>query len=181
MALRAMLRSKLWQGRATYAAMSMLVAWHTLAIIFAPAQHSRAGVAPLRSVLHPYLTLFALDNYWTFFAPNVNGGYQFRYRLEGADGRRFMFIPIEDESWYSPRFWWIKQWQDAIVYNPEINADLAGRLLCREHPSLQPIAVTLIKIEKKDFSPEDHLRGSHPLDLEFVNEKIVKRVPCPAP
>ena len=170
-----MLRSKL-----TYAAMSMLVAWHTLAIIFAPAQHSRAGVRALRLVLHPYLTLFALDNGWTFFAPNIIAGYQFRYRLEEADGTR-MFIPIENESRYSPHFWWIRQWQDAIVYRPQINADLAGRLLCREHPSLHPIAVTLMVVEKKDFNPEDHLRGNHPLDREFVNEKIVKRVPCPAP
>jgi hypothetical protein len=178
-----MLRSKLWHGRAIYAAMSMLVAWHTLAIIFAPAQYTRAGVRALRSVLHPYLTLFALDSAWTFFAPNINAGYQFRYRLEMADGTRFVFIPIEDVSRYSPHFWWIRKWQDAIVYDPEINSDLAGRLLCREHLSLQPIAVTLMEIEKKkkDFKPEDYLRGSHPLDLEFVNEKIVKRVPCPAP
>jgi hypothetical protein len=176
----AILRSKLWRGRLTYVAMSMLVAWHTLAMIFAPVQHTRAGVRALRSVLHPYLTLFALDNYWTFFAPNIDGGYQFRYRLEEADGTHFMFIPINDVSMYSPYFWWIRQMQDAIVYDPD-TADVAGRLLCRKHASLDPIAVTLMEIEKKDFNPEDYLRGSHPLDPEFVKEKIVKRVPCPAP
>ena len=174
-----MLRSKLWHGHAPYAAMSMLVAWHTLAMIFAPAQYTRAGVRTIRSVLHPYLTLFALDNYWTFFAPNINGGYQFRYMLEEADGTRFMSIPIKNVSTYSPHFWQIRQMQDAIVYDPD-TADVAGRLLCREYPLLHPIAVTMMKIEKKDFDPEDYLRGSHPLDPEFVNAKIVRRVPCPA-
>ena len=160
--------------------MSILVAWHTLAIISAPAQHIRARVPALRFVLHPYLTFFALDNNWTFFAPKINGGYQFRYSLEEADGTRSIFIPIEDEGSYSPNFWRIKRSHDAVVSNPKI-ADLFGRLLCREHAPLQPIAVTLMGIEKKDFSPEDYLRSSHPLNLEFLNEKIVKRVPCATP
>jgi hypothetical protein len=172
---------KLWRGRATYAAMSMFVAWHTLAIVYGPAQHRRIGVRVLSSVLHPYLTLLAQDNTtWTFFAPRIDGGYQFRYRLEAADGTHFMFIPIEDESRYSPHFWWIRGWQNAIVYNSEINADLAGRLFCRKHRSLQPIAVTLM-IEKKDFTPQNYLRGSHPLDHKFFSEQIVKRIPCTEP
>jgi hypothetical protein len=142
-------------------------------------------VQALRSALYPYLMLFGLYSSWTFFAPNIDGGFQFRYRLEAADGTRLMFVPIEDESWYSPRFLWIRKWQDAIVYYPQYYpeiADRAGRVLCQEHSSLQPIAVTLMMIDnKKAFAPKDHLRGSHPLDSEFVKERIVRRVPCPAP
>src|SRR5262245_455715 len=146
-----MLRSKSWYGRAIYSVMSVFVAWHTLAIIFAPAQGSRAGVRALRTLFHPYLTLFELDNRWNFFAPKINAWYHFRYILDEADGSRFVFLPIEGMNRYSPHFWWVRQWQDAIVNHPEINADLAGRLLCQKHPSLQPIAVTLMRIEQKDF------------------------------
>jgi len=169
--------SKRWRERAIYAAMSAFVAWHSFAILVAPAPDSAAKLA-LRPLLHPYLTLLGLDNPWDFYAPNIDTGYQFRYLVESADGASRTFVPVEEVSWYRPNFWWIRQWQDAIVDAPDVNADLAGALLCQQHAALHPAAVTLMKAAQKDFSPDDYLHGKQPLDPDFVNETIVKRVAC---
>ena len=83
-----------WRRRLTYGAMSLLVAWHTIAMVIAPAPDSDISEAA-RSLFHPYLTLFWLDNHWGFFAPDVRSGRQFRYVIEDATGKRHAFIPGE--------------------------------------------------------------------------------------
>jgi len=67
--------------------MSLLVTWHTFAMVVAPSPDSDITDAA-RSILDPYLTLFRLDNGWGFFAPDVGSGSQFRYVIEDAAGNR---------------------------------------------------------------------------------------------
>src|SRR5260370_30682135 len=62
-----------WRQRLTYLVMSAFVAWHTLAMVIAPAPESSVLVQTLRAALQPYLTLFRLDNPWNFFAPTIGG------------------------------------------------------------------------------------------------------------
>lgn len=168
---------KTLRARAIYAAMSAFVAWHGLATVTAPVPEA-TGLQPLRDLLRPYLRFFALDNSWDFFAPNVGRGYQFRYVVETADGTGHTFVPIKDVSSFSPRFWWIRQWQDVIVDDPDLNADRAVALLCRKHAALHPTAITLVKLEQKDFSPQDWLAGKRPFDPDFLAPQMITRVEC---
>jgi len=169
---------KTWRERAIYAAMSAFVAWHGLATLTAPVPSEATGLQPLRNLFHPYLWLLSLDNDWDFFAPNVNRGYQFRYVVESTDGTSRTFVPTRDVSWYSPNFWWIRQWQDAIVDDPDLNADRAVALLCRKHAALHPTAISLVAVDQKEFSPRDWLAGKRPFSPDFLAPKLVTRVEC---
>ena len=87
--------------RLAYVAMSVLVVWHSIAMVVAAAPESTLTQAA-RSLLQPYLTLFRLDNNWGFFAPNVPRGRQFRYTIEDAAGTRRSFIPEDKLSRLHP-------------------------------------------------------------------------------
>ncbi len=54
--------AKVWRERMIYAAMSLFVAWHTLAMIVAPAPGESDLIKGLRIVLDPYLHFLRLDN-----------------------------------------------------------------------------------------------------------------------
>ena len=56
--------------RLTYVAMSILLVWHTFAMVIGPAPASPLTRAA-RWLAQPYLTLFGLQNEWGFFAPTV--------------------------------------------------------------------------------------------------------------
>ncbi len=171
--------SKQWCERLIYTALSVFVAWHTLAIVVAPAPDGSVTVQSLRRLLHPYLTLFRLDNKWDFYAPNVGKGHQFRYVIEDAAGTRHTFMPTDDLSWFHPSHWWFRAWYDAIAESPDVHGDSIAARLCRQHAALRPVAITLLNLEEKDFLPADHLSGKHPLDSEFVTVHTLKRVRCP--
>jgi hypothetical protein len=167
-------------SKLTYIAMSTLVGWHTVAIWVAPAPESSELVQSVRQVLHPYLTLFRLDNKWDFFAPTVWQGVQFRYVIEDNAGEKHTFVPINDLNRYHPISRRFVYWYDEIIEWPETYGDYVTGLLCRKHAALHPISITLIGIEQGDFSPADHLSGKHPLDAEFVTETTLKNDKCPA-
>jgi hypothetical protein len=174
-----MMIAKRWRQRAVYAAMSAFVAWHSFAILVGPAPGDSEDVDRLLSLLHPYLTLLALDNQWDFFAPGINSSYKIRYELESAGGASHEFTPEGDWKWYHPSFYWFTEWRDAISDEPEVYAPFAGEQFCREHAALRPIAVTLVKVEQTEFWPQDYLAGRHPFDSDYVTEEILMRVPCP--
>jgi len=170
--------AKAWRQRAIYAAMSAFLAWQSFAILAAPLPEGSAVARALRPILHPYVSLLLLDNHWDFFAPNVEAGYELRYILETADGASRILVPMKKISWFHPYYIWTDQWQDAIIDRPETYADLAAALFCREQASWRPASVTLVKVEQKDFWPQDYLAGKRPFDPDFVTEKVLTRVPC---
>jgi hypothetical protein len=172
--------SKRWRERLTYTAMSVFVAWHTLALVVAPAPDSSAMARSFRRLLQPYLTLFRLDNRWDFYAPEVGNGRQFRYDIEDASANRHSFVPTGELSWFHPDYWWFRAWYDVVTDYPETYADHFAALLCRMHAALQPVSITLLTLQVGDFSPQDHLDGKHPLDSEFVTVTTLKHVVCPA-
>jgi hypothetical protein len=170
--------SKPWRQRLTYAAMSLFLAWHTLALVVAPVPDSEMKRS-LRRLLGPYLTLFRLSNTWDFYAPNVGLGQQFRYLVEDGSGNRHTFIPTNDFGWFQPHYWWFRAWHNTIIDSPDDYGDLAAALFCKEHAALDPISITLVQVLQKDFVEKDQLAGRHPMDAEFVTENILKHVRCP--
>jgi hypothetical protein len=175
------MHSDVWRKRLITVALSLFLAWHTLATVIAPAPDAGPVVQAFRGVLAPYLTLFRLDNKWNFYAPNVGRGHQLRYTIEDAARQRHAFVPTDELSWYHPTYWWFRAWYDTIIDDPEEHGERIAAVLCRKHAALKPVAVTLQKLEEEDFSPADHLAGKHPLDPEFVSVSTLKRVQCSAP
>jgi hypothetical protein len=176
--LDAIMISKLWRQRLTYAAMSAFVAWHALAMIIAPAPDGSEAIKTLRVPFQPYLSLFKLDNQWDFFAPNVGAGSQFRYIVEDSNGNHHPFAADRELSWFHPSFFWFRSWFNVIFDNPETYAVTAGAFFCHKHAALHPIAVILLEAAQGDFTPEDQLAGKRPLDPEFVTVTTVKKVEC---
>jgi hypothetical protein len=174
--------SKQWRERLTYTAMSVFVCWHTLAIVVAPASDSSVTVQSLRLLLQPYLTLFALDHKddsWRFFAPEVNKPTLLRYLVKDASGKNHMFVPTAELNWLHPAYIWFRDLYGTILESPDDYGDTFASVFCREHASLRPVSIAILKIEQGEFQPEDHLNGKHPLDAEFVTVSTVKRVRCP--
>lgn len=96
--------SKQWRERLTYTAMSLFVAWHTLAMLVAPAPESSEIVQKLRPLLQPYLTLFFLDNNWGFYAPGIGPGREFRYVVKDGTGHSHTFVPAAERNWFFPAY-----------------------------------------------------------------------------
>src|SRR2546426_9462378 len=97
--------SKQWRERLTYLAMSVFVAWHTVAMVLGPPPDSPLSRS-LRAWWEPYLTFFRLESSWTFFAPEIGKHGQFRYVVEDADGNEHSFIPANELNRFHPKQWW---------------------------------------------------------------------------
>lgn len=169
-----------WRSRLAYLAMSLVVFWHSAAMVIAPAPADSALVQALRSLWQPYLLFFRLDTRWNFFAPVAKHS-QFRYLIEDAAGNKHSFTPTEQaaDSW--PHYvWWreFKYLDDAITELPEMLGEAAGVQLCRLHADLKPRAVILLQVQEKDFWPEDELLGKRPLDPDYANVVNLRRIPC---
>jgi len=168
-----------WRERAAYLAMSGFLAWHTLAIVVAPAPEGSIIVTSLRTALQPYLTFFRLDNAWDFFAPVIGPGSELRYFTENEAGERHDFAPVAGLNWFHPAIFWVRALHYAIIDEPELYAETAGRLLCQKHIALHPTSITFVEYKQEKFTPEDHLAGKHPMDPEFVTVDPFKLITCP--
>jgi len=169
-----------WRERLTYLAMSLIVGWHSLAMIVAPTPDSSTMVQTLRFLLQPYLTLFRLDNRWNFFAP-VGKYMQFRYVVVDAAGKRHVFIPTEEASGTVARYvMWreLKYSYEAFLEAPGTLAAAVGARLCRKHASLNPVSISLLQVQELAFSPQDYLQGHRPLDPEFVTVNTLADTKC---
>ena len=170
-----------WRHRLAYLAMSLVVGWHALAVMLAPAPDNSEALQSLRFVLQPYLSMLRLDNNWSFFAPSVGKHAQFRYVVEDAAGTEHTFVPTEERSWSLAGYvLWreFKYLYEGIMEDPDGRGDAMGAFLCRKHASLRPLSVTLVEVREKDFWREDFLRGKRPLDSEFVIVNPLRRVEC---
>ena len=164
--------------RLSYVAMSLLLAWHTLAMVIAPAPESPI-VNAARDLAQPYLTFFGLQNPWEFFAPFVGPGYHFSYVIEDKAGEKHGFTPADGLNNFHPTSIWMKDRYTKIMTMPDSYGDAAGAALCLEHASLNPVSVTLLENQHKDFGPGDLLDGKRPSDAEFVKAKTLRTVTCP--
>ena len=168
-----------WRERLTYAAMSLLVAWHTLATMVAPLPDSEIRQSSL-AVFDSYLNLLDLDHKWTFFAPEIGKTTQLRYLVEDAAGVRHTFALADKYSRNHPTSIWFRERDRNILDAPDRYWPAEAEVLCREHAALRPVSVTLLEVAEKDFEPADHLKGKHPLDPEYTNVTSLKTVPCAA-
>jgi hypothetical protein len=171
--------SREWRQRLTYTAMSIIVAWHTTAMIVAPAPPDSDLTQALRTVLQPYLTLFRLDNEWDFFAPTVGEGSRLRYVIEDKAGARHTFTPADELSWFHPNYFWFRAHYYAIMDEPENYAESAAARFCEKHAALQPASITLQELQEERFTREDFLSGKNRTDPEFFTVKTVRRMRCP--
>jgi hypothetical protein len=171
--------SKPARERLAYAAMSLLIVWHTTAMVIESAPDSIATPA-VPPPLQPYMTLFGMENNWGFFAPNVHAGTQFRYVIEDAAGKHHSFAPGEQLSRFSPTSIWFKDRYKSIMDYPDAYGDAVAASLCQEHAALRPVAITLLRVEQKGYWPEDRLAGKQLLDPELIDVENLKTVQCPA-
>jgi hypothetical protein len=171
--------AEVWRKRATYAAMSLLVVWHTLAMVVAPAPGFSDLVRGLRVVFEPYLTLFALDNDWDFFAPEVGKDSFLRYVIKDDAGVEHSFDSDASLNWFHPSSIWLRGWYSAVLNFPDDFGEEIGALFCREHAELHPVSITLFEVAEQNFGPLDRLSGKRPLDPEFVDVTEVKSFECP--
>jgi hypothetical protein len=161
-------------------AMSAFVAWHTLAMVIAPAPDS--DVTNLaRVALQPYLTLLRLDNQWDFFAPTVGEGSRLRYDIQDRAGKVHAFLPADELHWYHPGFLWFRSWYYRIIDDPENYADNAAAVLCRKHAALQPLAITFYEVQEERFTREDYLSGKQRMDAGFFSVQMLRGIRCPDP
>jgi hypothetical protein len=169
-----------WRSRLKVLAMSLVVAWQSLAILVPPAPADSETVQALRYVLEPYLALFRLDNGWAFFAP-IGKHAQFRYVIKDGEGIDHTFLPTEEPATSISKYVWWREWKylfDGIMNAPQNRTASVGLLLCREHPELDPLFVTLLQIQEENYQPEDLLNGKRPLDPEFTSVIAMARVSC---
>ena len=159
--------------------MSAFVGWHTFAILLAPAPGASGLVQSLRVLFQPYLTLFRLDDSWSFFAPNVGKGSQLRYIIRDASGEDHVFVPVAKSDWLHSNSIWFADSYEALLNKPDIYGDAVARLFCKKHTSLKPVSITFQEVVEHDFWPEDRLKGKHPLDPEYVKVNTVKTIKCP--
>ena len=177
--------AKVWRERVTYTAMSLFVAWHTLAMVVAPAPGSSDLIKGLRTVLDPYLHFFRLDNQWNFFAPDVGEqgrdplDISLRYVIEDDAGKLHRVDPAAALNWFLPSSIWFTAWYLALLDSPDDFGGQFAALFCRQHADLHPVTITLYAAEQKDYAPLDRLRGKQPLDAEFVKVTTVKSFQCP--
>jgi hypothetical protein len=130
--------------------------------------------------MNPYLTIFRLDNRWSFFAPNVGRQVVFRYIVEDAQGNEHTFEPLNEPSWSFPKYAMWRQFKylyDSVVADPETFVPVVG-VLCRQHASLKPVAISFVSVAELDFWPEDYLKGRRPLDPEFVKATRLTNTSC---
>jgi hypothetical protein len=170
--------SKQWRERLTYTAMSAFLAWHTIAMVIAPAPDDGKLPQSLRAVFQPYLSLLRLDNRWDFFAPNVGRNSVLRYIIRDASGQDHVFVPSRRLNWFHPSYIWFEDWYGALLEYPDVYGEEFGKLLCKEHAALNPVSIVFQDMAEQDFSPEDRLAGKHPLDPEFVKVTTVQTVKC---
>ena len=166
-----------WRRHLIYLLMSIFVAWHATALVIAPVPNPSDLVDTPRAILQPYLTLLRMDNPWSFFSQIPAS--ELRYTVEDAAGARTEFAPTQT-SWFHPENLWLRDWNYSIIDKPELYADHAGEILCRKHVSLHPVSITFVEREQGDFTPEDWLNGKRPLDPEFMRDKPLRTVQCPA-
>ncbi len=158
--------------------MSLLLVWHCVAIVVAAAPDS-VITRSASSLFGPYLSLFRLQNEWSFYAPDVRVEPEFRYVVEDASGQQHTFVPVDKLSRYLPTDIWVKDWYIHVMDNPDTYSEFVAAYLCREHASLHPISITLLEFDQKDFSPQDQLNGKHPFDQQFLDKKTLATVQCP--
>ena len=166
--------------RLTYVAMSAFVAWHTLAMVMAPAPDSDV-TSLTRRALQPYLTFFRLDNQWDFFAPTVGEGSRLRYDIQDRNGKTHAFLPADELSWYHPDFLWFRSWYYRIIDDPDNYAERAAAILCRKHAGLQPLAITFYDVQEERYTREDFLSGKKRMDPGFFSVHLLRGVRCPNP
>jgi hypothetical protein len=166
--------------RLGYVAMSAFVAWHTFAMVIAPAPDSEVSRVA-RLALQPYLTFFRLDNEWDFFAPSVGQGSRLRYDVQDRTGKVHVFLPGEELRWYHPSFLWFRSWFYRIMDDPDNFTDAAAAHFCRKHAALQPLAITFYEIQEEPYSRADYLAGKKRLDPGFFNINMVRGMRCPDP
>jgi len=177
--------AKVRRERLAYAAMSLFVAWHTIAMVAAPAPGTSDLITGLRTVFNPYLHVFRLDNEWNFFAPDINEegldapGVSLRYVIKDAAGNLHRFDPDTGLNWFRPSSIWFRTWYLALLDNPEDFGEAFATLFCHEHAELHPVTITFFEVAQQKYGPLDRLSGKQRMDPEFVKVVPVKSLECP--
>src|SRR5258705_4548240 len=159
-----------WRQRLTLLAMSLVVGWHSFAMIVAPMPADSDLVQWLRSLALPYVSLLRLDNRWSFFAPVVYRQTQFRYAVEDGNGKQHIFTPVTEAASSIPQYVMWREFKyayEGLMEDPESRTAVTA-MLCKKHADLKPRSVSFLVVQEHDFTPEDYLQGYRPLDPDFT-------------
>jgi hypothetical protein len=166
-------------NRLLYAMGSLLLAWHTVAMMLAPVPDRNTIVQSFRYLFQPYLSFFGLDTTWDFFSP-IGTGHQFRYTIEDAEGKEHTFTPIADVNWLLPERRWYERAFTELMNDPETYGNYFAALYCRKHASLRPVSILLFEMQEERFWPKDHMSGKRPYNPPYVVPNPLMRADCPS-
>ncbi len=148
-----------------------------LALLVAPAPDGYLKQSALK-FLNPYLNLLFIQNDWGFFSP-VGLSAQVQYLVVDKAGVEHAFEPTQQFGWYDPTALWKKDRIRTVSSEPAVFADGMAAFLCKKHAELNAETIVLIKIDQqREFLPEDHLNGMHPMDSDFSLKEELKRHTC---
>jgi hypothetical protein len=167
------------RNRILYAAGSLFLAWHLIAMLLAPLPDRNDIVRSFRALYQPYLSFFGLDTTWDFFSP-IGTGHQFRYTIEDADGKEHTFSPIEDVNWLLPERRWYERAFTELMNDPETYGSYFAALYCRKHAALKPVSILLVEMQEQRFRPKDQMSGKHPYEPPYVLANPLMRADCRA-
>ncbi len=147
-----------WRDWLIYFAMSLFLAWHTVATMLSPVPENNVIVRAFRDLFQSYLTLTGIDTTWDFFSP-LGSSYQFRYAIDDADGNQTIFAPITEVSWLTPNHRWNERIYATLISNPGLMGDYFAKYFCQKQAALKPVEITLFWIEETEFTPQDYFLG----------------------
>ncbi len=121
-------------GRGRKCAISLLIAFHLLAVFTAPFMFAASGLdasspfaAMLMRTLRPYIDFAYLNHGYFFFAPNPGPSHLFQCRLEFDDGREAVERRFPDRNLDFPRLLYHRHFMLAeqlhAMYTPELSSE----------------------------------------------------------
>ena len=170
-----------WRKRVTYIAMSLVAGWHTIAIVTSPLPPGSGLVQFIRSLMQPYMRVFRVDNQWSFFAPKVGRGGEFRYVVEASDGKRHVIEPSEEPRQSISHYFMWREWKylyDKVLDSPEERGYLIAGLLCKKHSTLNPVSISLLRVNELDFTAENYLEGYRHYHSRFIQLETLANINC---
>jgi hypothetical protein len=166
------------RNRILYVVGSLLLGWHTIAMMLTPVPDRNDIVRSFRGLFQPYVSFFGLDTTWDFFSP-IGRGHQFRYVISDAEGNDHTFVPIMDINWLLPERRWHERIFTELMNEPSTYGNYIATWYCGKHASLKPVSILLVEMQEGRFWPDDLKKGKQPYDPEYLTSNPLMQVDCP--
>jgi hypothetical protein len=88
-----------------------------------------------------------------------------------------MEAPRESVTHY---FMW-REWKyfyDKVMDAADARGYLIAGQFCKQHAELNPVSITMLRVQERDFSPQDYLQGYRPNDARHINVVQLANIDC---